>query len=168
MGTMKPAGRVWAFGDNISTEYMMPGHVMLSKMSEEEAKRHCMRAIRPEFSENVVRGDIVVAGENFGCGSSRLGSRLLQAVGVSCVVVESCAGIFMRNAISGGLPVIEVTDARERFRNGELCSIDLQAGAIANQSTGAKFTFPAFPEDVLRILEVGGIVPLLKSELRRR
>lgn len=159
------SGSVWIFGDNISTEYMMPGHVMLAKMDDEEAKKHCMSAIRPEFAGNVRPGDILVAGENFGCGSSRLGFRLLQALGVSCVVARSFAGIFFRNALSGGLPLVEHQDILSLVKEGDRCRIALEAGTIKNLSNGLSVSFVAMPAELQRILDAGGIIPLLKREL---
>ncbi len=161
-------GKVWLFGDSISTEYMMPGHVMLAKMPDDEAKLHCMSAIRPGFAGMVMPGDVVVAGENFGCGSSRLGSRMLSALGISCVIAESFAGIFYRNGINAGLPLIELPGIRQRFAEGDSCAVDLMAGTIANLSRGEVMAYPPFPPEVLRILSEGGIIPLLKREMQEQ
>lgn len=158
-------GKVWIFGDSVSTEYMMPGHVMLAKMSDDQAKVYCMSAIRPGFAQMVKAGDVIVAGENFGCGSSRLGSRLLSALGIACVIAESFAGIFFRNGINAGLPLIEKEDIRCYFREGETCSIDLQIGIIRNLDQATEVAFPPYSGQVLEILSAGGIIPLLKKEL---
>jgi 3-isopropylmalate/(R)-2-methylmalate dehydratase small subunit len=157
-------GRVWIFGDNVSTEYMMPGYTMLAKMSDERAKLHCMEAIRPGFARQVHPGDILIGGENFGCGSSRLASRLLIALGFTAVIAESFAGIFFRNGINTGLPLIECPGIRQSFHEGDLCRVNLAAGAISNVSNGKSASFNPFPEHLLRILRAGGLVGLLKGE----
>jgi 3-isopropylmalate/(R)-2-methylmalate dehydratase small subunit len=158
-------GRVWSFGDNVSTEYMMPGFTMLGKMSDEQARQHCMAALRPEFAPGVKPGDIIIAGENFGCGSSRIASKLLLALGISCVLADSVAGIFYRNSISTGLPVIELRGISRFARDGDRCAVRLAEGLIENHRSGDALKFPAFPLHIITILEAGGLIPLLKAEL---
>jgi 3-isopropylmalate/(R)-2-methylmalate dehydratase small subunit len=160
-----PAGRVWLFGDNVSTEYMMPGFTMLGKMTDEQAKLHCMAALRPEFAKEVQPGDILVAGENFGCGSSRIASKLLLALGISCVLAESIAGIFYRNSISTGLPAIELRGICGFAREGDQCTVRLADGLIENSRTRTTMSFPPFPAHIITILDAGGLYPLLKAEL---
>lgn len=157
-------GRAWAFGDNVSTEYMMPGFTMLGKMTDEQARHHCMAALRPEFASGVQPGDMIVAGENFGCGSSRIASRLLLALGVSCVLAESVAGIFYRNSISTGLPVIEYRGIAALVRDGDPCTVRIEQGLMENRRSGATLHFPPFPPHIVTILEAGGLIPLLKAE----
>ena len=158
-------GRVWLFGDNVSTEYMMPGFTMLGKMTDEQAKRHCMAAVRPEFAQGVKPGDILMGGANFGCGSSRIASKLLLALGISCVLADSVAGIFYRNSISTGLPVIDLPGISRFARDGDVCSVRLMEGQIENRRTGDRLKFPPFPAHIIAILEAGGLFPLLKAEL---
>jgi 3-isopropylmalate/(R)-2-methylmalate dehydratase small subunit len=158
-------GRVWIFGDGVSTEYMMPGYTMLAKMSDEEARFHCMEAIRPGFARLVTPGDILVCGENFGCGSSRLASRLLIALGISAVVAESFAGIFYRNAINAGLPVVELGDARRLFDEGDRCRIDLLEGIVENLERGTRAHFEPLGEHLIGLLNAGGLIPFLRREL---
>jgi 3-isopropylmalate/(R)-2-methylmalate dehydratase small subunit len=162
-----PEGRVWIFGDNVSTEYMMPGFTMLGKMTDAQAQLHCMAALRPEFAKEVKPGDILIAGENFGCGSSRIASKLLLALGISCVLAESVAGIFYRNSISTGLPVIELRGVSGFAREAEHCVVRLGEGLIENRETGATMSFPPFPAHIITILDAGGLYPLLKAELAR-
>jgi 3-isopropylmalate/(R)-2-methylmalate dehydratase small subunit len=158
-------GRAWLFGDNVSTEYMMPGFTMLGKMTDEQAKRHCMAALRPEFAQGARPGDIIIGGENFGCGSSRIASKLLLALGISCVVADSVAGIFYRNSISTGLPVIDLRGMSRFARDGDVCRVRLAEGQIENRRSGETVNFPAFPAHIIRILDAGGLFPLLKAEL---
>jgi 3-isopropylmalate/(R)-2-methylmalate dehydratase small subunit len=159
-------GRVWIFGNNVSTEYMMPGYTMLAKMSDDEAKLHCMEAIRPGFAKLVNPGDILVGGQNFGCGSSRLASRLLLALGISAVISESFAGLFYRNAINAGLPAIEFSKARELFDEGDRCRIDPLSGTLENLHRGGTARFEPLGEHLVGILSAGGLVPFLKRELQ--
>jgi 3-isopropylmalate/(R)-2-methylmalate dehydratase small subunit len=158
-------GRAWSFGDNVSTEYMMPGFTMLGKMTDDLAKHNCMAALRPEFAKDVKLGDIIVAGENFGCGSSRIASKLLLALGISCVLAESVAGIFYRNSISTGLPVIELRGISKFLRDGDQCAVRLTDGLIENRATGGTLKFPPFPAHIITLLDAGGLIPLLKAEL---
>jgi 3-isopropylmalate/(R)-2-methylmalate dehydratase small subunit len=158
-------GRAWSFGDNVSTEYMMPGFTMLGKMTDEQARQHCLAALRPEFAPGVKPGDIIIAGENFGCGSSRIAAKLLLALGISCVLADSVAGIFYRNSISTGLPVIELRGVSRFARDGDVCSVRLTEGLIENRRTGETLDFPAFPAHIITILDAGGLIPLLKAEL---
>jgi 3-isopropylmalate/(R)-2-methylmalate dehydratase small subunit len=163
---MKPIrGRAWVFGDNVSTEYMMPGFTMLGKMTDDEAKHHCMATLRREFSAGVSAGDLVVGGENFGCGSSRVASRLLLALGVSCVLADSVAGIFYRNSINTGLPVIELAGVSKLVSDRDCCEVDLTGGLVMNHSSGRTLSFQPFPRHIMHVLEVGGLIPLLKAEL---
>jgi 3-isopropylmalate/(R)-2-methylmalate dehydratase small subunit len=158
-------GRVWLFGDNVSTEYMMPGFTMLGKMTDEQAKQHCMSALRPEFAHDVKPGDIIIGGENFGCGSSRIASKLLLALGISCVLADSVAGIFYRNSISTGLPIIDLRGISRFARDGDVCSVRLREGQIENRRSDDMLKFPAFPAHIITILDAGGLFPLLKAEL---
>jgi 3-isopropylmalate/(R)-2-methylmalate dehydratase small subunit len=158
-------GRVWLFGDNVSTEYMMPGFTMLGKMTDEQAKQHCMAALRPEFAQGATPGDIIIGGGNFGCGSSRIASKLLLALGVSCVLADSVAGIFYRNSISTGLPVIDLPGISGFARDGDVCSVRLMEGQIENRRSGDALKFPPFPAHIIAILDAGGLFPLLKAEL---
>jgi 3-isopropylmalate/(R)-2-methylmalate dehydratase small subunit len=158
-------GRVWLFADNVSTEYMMPGYTMLAKMPDSEAKLHCMEAIRPGFAKQVASGDMLVAGENFGCGSSRLAARLLLALGIAAVIAESFAGIFYRNAINAGLPLVELAGVRELFAEGDMCRLDFQQGILMNPDRNLSRQFAPLAPHLVSILQAGGLIPFLKREL---
>ncbi|MCD4843914.1 MAG: 3-isopropylmalate dehydratase [Methanosarcinales archaeon] len=146
-------GRIWKFGDHIDTDVIIPGKYLRTTDMMVFAG-HAMEGIDPDFSSNVRKGDIIVAGENFGCGSSREQAPLaLKHAGISCVVARSFARIFFRNAINVGLPIIE---ADIECAQGDLCNIDLQQGKIQcgdNVYSGTKL--PGF---LLEILTDGGLV----------
>ena len=121
----------------------------------------------PKFAEKVKEGDIIVAGENFGCGSSREHAPLaIKAAGVSCVIAKSFARIFYRNAINIGLPIIEAPDAVERIVDGDVLEIELTSGRIRNVTQGEEYAFPAFPAFIQEIIESGGLVNYTRKRLR--
>ncbi len=147
------SGRVWRFGDNIDTDVIIPGkYLRTTDMSVFAA--HAMEGIDPEFPKKVKKGDIIVAGRNFGCGSSREQAPLaLKHAGISCVVAESFARIFFRNAINVGLPIIE---AKIDCKEGDMIEIDLEKGVVKHQDR----TYPAtrLPAFLREILANGGLV----------
>lgn len=155
-------GRAWVFGDNIDTDQIIPAEYLVTMDSAELAK-HAFERARPEFARKVRRGDIVVAGRNFGCGSSREHApRALMGAGVSCVVAESFARIFFRNSINIGLPVIE---AAIKTSNGDEMLVDLAKGEVRNVSRGAAARFSSYPPFVMMLIEKGGLVPYTKEVL---
>ncbi len=156
------SGHVWVFGDNVDTDQIIPAEYLVTMKSSELAK-HAFENAMPEFASKVRRGDIVVAGRNFGCGSSREHApRALMGAGVSCVVAESFARIFFRNAINIGLPVIE---AKLASRNGDLVVVDLKNGSVTNKRTGESKKFSAYPPFVMMLIERGGLIPYTKEVL---
>ena len=157
-------GRVWKFGDNLSTDFMMPASCMHGKVAKEKMKEHCMASNRAEFASGVVVGDILVAGKNCGCGSSRPASDLLQELGISCIIAESLSLIFFRNSIAIGLPAIEVRGICELFSDGDKAKVDFSASCITNLTTGKEMPFAPFPNEVINLLSYGGVINLLKSE----
>lgn len=160
----KISGRIFVFGDNIDTDQIYPGRY-LELTAKADIASHCMEGARPGFAKEVKKGDIIVAGKNFGCGSSREHAAItLKEAGVSAVVAESFARIFFRNAINLGLPVITCKQIRERVKEGEILEIDLATGQITNQTTGEIYQGEGLSEFVLRILENGGIKPLFKEK----
>jgi 3-isopropylmalate/(R)-2-methylmalate dehydratase small subunit len=160
----KISGRIFVFGDNIDTDQIYPGRY-LELTAKADIASHCMEGARPGFAKEVKKGDIIVAGKNFGCGSSREHAAItLKEAGVSAVVAESFARIFFRNAINLGLPVITCKQIRDRVKEGEILEIDLATGQITNQTTGEIYQGEGLSEFVLRILENGGIKPLLKEK----
>ena len=155
-------GHAWAFGDNVDTDQIIPAEYLVTMKNSELAK-HAFENAMPKFASQVRKGDIIVAGRNFGCGSSREHApRALIGAGVSCVVAESFARIFFRNAINIGLPVIETKLAS---RSGDLVVVDLRRGAIKNERTGESKRFPAYPPFVMMLIEKGGLIPYTKEVL---
>lgn len=159
-GTFK--GRAWVFGDNVDTDQIIPAEYLVT-MDNRELAKHAFEKARPEFAKNVARGDIVVAGRNFGCGSSREHApRALMGAGVPCVVAESFARIFFRNAINIGLPVIE---AKLEAREGDVVLLDLSKGILRNDTRGTSASFAAYPPFVMMLVDKGGLIPYTKEML---
>jgi len=159
-GTFK--GRAWTFGDNVDTDQIIPAEHLVTMDSKELAK-YAFSKVAPDFPKKVMQGDIVVAGRNFGCGSSREHApRALMGAGVSCVVAESFARIFFRNSINIGLPLVEASlDAKE----GDIVTVDLGRGIVRNESTGKEAGFAGYPPFVMMLMEKGGLVPYTKEML---
>jgi len=159
------SGRVWKYGDHINTDLIIPGRY-LDNYDLKHLASHAMEDVDAQFSKNVQAGDIVVAGRNFGCGSSREQAPLaLKAAGVNAVIVGSAARIFYRNAINVGLLIIVCPEAERLFEQGDTAEIDLAGGILRNTRSGmtAKFTPP--PAFLLEILEDGGLVPHLRKRM---
>ena len=158
-------GRAWRFGNNVDTDQIIPAE-FLTTMDSAELARNVFSKTRPGMSEKIMEGDIVVAGRNFGCGSSREHApRALLGAGVSCVIAESFARIFFRNAINIGLPVIEATvEAAE----GETISVSLKDGAIKNETTGKTYQFRSYPPFVMMLVEKGGLMAYTREMLKCR
>ena len=160
-------GRVWRFGDDISTDHIIAGRYLTSTDPTVLAA-HVMEAVDREFVRKIRRGDILVAGVNFGCGSSREQAPLaLKAAGISCVVADSFARIFFRNSINIGFPVIECPGLHAQVTDGDTISLDLPAGHIVLPA-GKTVPFHPFPPNILEILEAGGLVPKLRAELAEK
>lgn len=148
-------GKTWTFGKNIDTDVIIPGRY-LRTFNPQDLADHVLEGERPDFTSNVQSGDIIVADENFGCGSSREQAPVaIKTAGVSAIVAKSFARIFYRNAINIGLPVI-VSDIEAK--DGDIISIDLSQGTLINRTTGEEKTFEPFKEFMLSILEDGGLV----------
>lgn len=159
-------GKVWKYGDDINTDVIFPGKYTYSVLDPEEMARHALEDLDPEFAPNVRKGDIIVAGKNFGCGSSReQAATCLKYAGVQAVVARSFARIFFRNAVNQGLPVIQCSEVVDKVRTGDEMGIDFTRGII--QTPGGEFGFIPFPEYILRILDAGGLIPFIKKKLER-
>ena len=157
--------RAWVFGDDISTDAIIPGRYLFKWKSSELAK-HAMEGADPEFARKVRRGDVIVAGKNFGCGSSREHAPIaLKAAGVSAIVAESFARIFYRNAINQGLLVLTCSNVSKGFKSGDKVEIDTKKGIVRNLNTGKTFNAEPLPGFVLEILDAGGLLPYLKRNL---
>jgi len=157
-------GRIWKFGDDLSTDLMMPGSVLHGKVPKEKMKEHCMEANRPEFASLVKAGDILVAGKNCGCGSSRPAPDILKDLNLSCVIAESFAAIFFRNCIAIGLPALEVKGISKFLQDGDAARVDLISGTITNVANGDQIRFAPFPKEINELLNCGGVVNMLIKE----
>ena len=156
-------GRVWKFGDDINTDILAPGSYI--KLPLIELAAHCLESVHPNFSVSVVEGDIIVAGKNFGMGSSREQAvQVLKALGVAAVVAASFGGIFYRNAFNLGLPAIVSQDI-DQIQADHNIELDLKLGRIFNISTGQDLIGDAVPENLLTLIESGGLVPYLEKQL---
>ncbi|MEM3736645.1 MAG: 3-isopropylmalate dehydratase small subunit [Candidatus Bathyarchaeia archaeon] len=164
MGSWKLSGKVWKFGDDINTDIIISGKYKFKTLDMKELASHAMEAVDPEFAKKVTSGDIIFAGKNFGCGSSReQAPRVLKELGLSAVVASSFARIFYRNAINIGLPLIESKEAVEETETGDMVSIDLTMGTIRNETKGRSYSFTPIPTFMLEILQSGGLVEYLKK-----
>ena len=151
------------YGDNVDTDVIIPARY-LNTSAPEELAAHCMEDIDPRFAGDVRRGDILVAGRNFGCGSSREHAPLaIKASGIACVIAESFARIFYRNALNIGLPILECPVAADAISSGDEVSIDLGAGRIVDLTIGASFTAEPFPPFMMDLIAAGGLAAYLKG-----
>jgi 3-isopropylmalate/(R)-2-methylmalate dehydratase small subunit len=158
-------GNVWKYGDNVDTDGIIPARY-LNVSTPEELAQHCMEDIDTSFAGSVQPGDIIVGGENFGCGSSREHAPLaLKGAGVSCVVAKSFARIFYRNAINIGLPILECAKAVEETEKNDQLTVDLKTGTIANGRTGCTYQTTPLPDFIMEIVEAGGLVPYTAGKL---
>ncbi len=160
-------GKVWKYGDNVNTDAIIPAR-HLNVSTPEELARHCMEDIDTSFAGRVQPGDIIVAGENFGCGSSREHAPLaIKGANVACVVAKSFARIFYRNGINVGLPILECPEAVEETEKGDQLAIDLKAGTVTNERTGCTYRTTPFPAPILEIIQAGGLVPYTRRRVER-
>jgi 3-isopropylmalate/(R)-2-methylmalate dehydratase small subunit len=155
-------GKVWKFGDNVDTDVITPGIYMDAPM--EEMKKHVLEAMNPRFPREVQPGDMIIAGKNFGCGSSReTAPNAIQALGVAAVVAASFGRIFFRNAIAIGLPIITCSQAAEHFQEGEEAELDIPQALVKNLTRDSTHSGEVLAGEVLDILSAGGILAWLKS-----
>lgn len=161
-------GRVWKFGDAINTDLMMPGSEVLSKpgLSDKEAAMYCMAANRPGWAAQVQEGDIIIAGRNWGCGSSRPAARLFKALGISVIVADSMARLFFRNAINIGLPVLICPGCSAAFTEGDRARVNISSGEVRNLTSGLVLQGEALPwnSPPAQILRAGGLKNLMQRE----
>lgn len=160
---MKIRGRVFKYGNDVDTDVIIPARY-LNTTSESELASHCMEDIDPDFVKKVRPGDIIVAGDNFGCGSSREHAPIaIKASGVKLVIAASFARIFYRNSINIGLPIWECPEAAAAIANGDEAEADLAAGTITDVTTGKTFIAQPFPPFIQNIIEAGGLINSLKK-----
>ena len=158
-------GVAWKYGDHVNTDVIIPARY-LNTIDPDELAAHCMEDIDSSFSKEVMKGDIMVAGENFGCGSSREHAPLsIKTAGISCIIAASFARIFFRNAINQGLPVIQCPEAVDNIKNGEEIDVLFSAGKI--ETKRGIFDFAPLPESILNILEAGGLIPYIKKRIKK-
>jgi len=161
---MNLTGNAWKYGDNINTDVIFPGKYTYTLTDPEEIAAHALEDLDPSFAAGVQPGDVIVAGRNWGCGSSReQAATCLKWAGVGGVVAVSFARIFYRNAINNGLPAIVCPEAVAAIEAGQRVTIDLSQGEIA--CPGAVFSFDPFPPSVQQILAAGGLIPHLRNSL---
>ena len=160
---MNAKGTVFKYGDNIDTDVIIPARY-LNTQSAAELASHCMEDIDKTFITRVQAGDIIVGGENFGCGSSREHAPLaIKAAGVSCVIAKSFARIFYRNSINIGMPILECPAASEAIANGDTVAIDFDTGVITDETTGQTFQAAPFPPFIQKIIAAGGLMNSLQG-----
>ena len=161
---MKANGMVFKYGDNADTDVIIPARY-LNSSDPGELATHCMEDIDKEFVKKVNKGDIIVAEKNFGCGSSREHAPIaIKAAGVSCVIAETFARIFYRNAINIGLPIIECPEASRGIEAGDEVEVDFDSGIITNKTKGTSFKGQAFPEFMQRIIKAEGLVNYINGK----
>ena len=162
---MKAAhGRVFKYGDNVDTDVIIPARY-LNSSDPKELATHCMEDIDKDFVNNVKAGDIMVANKNFGCGSSREHAPIaIKAAGVSCVIADTFARIFYRNAINIGLPIIECPEAAKAIEAGDEVEIDFDSGKIYDRTKGMEFQGQPFPEFMQKLIAAGGLVKYTNSK----
>lgn len=162
---MKAAkGRVFKYGDNVDTDVIIPARY-LNSSDPKELAAHCMEDIDSAFVKEVKEGDIIVADKNFGCGSSREHAPIaIKAAGVSCVIAETFARIFYRNAINIGLPIIECGEAAKAIAAGDEVAVDFDSGVITDVTTGATFQGQAFPPFMQKIIDCEGLVNYINQK----
>ena len=155
--------KVYKYGDNVDTDVIIPARY-LNAPDEKSLASHCMEDIDAGFASSVEAGDIIVAGSNFGCGSSREHAPLaIKACGVKCVIAPSFARIFYRNAINIGLPIMECPQAAAEIQAGDTVQVDFTSGTITDETTGKTYQAAPFPQFVQGIIEAGGLLSSLKA-----
>ena len=161
---MKAKGTVFKYGDNVDTDVIIPARY-LNVSEPSELASHCMEDIDTEFVKKVKKRDIIIADKNFGCGSSREHAPIaIKASGVSCVIAETFARIFYRNAITIGLPIIECPEASVGIGAGDEVEVDFDSGMIYNRTRGTQFKGQAFPEFMQKIITAGGLINYINSQ----
>jgi len=158
--------RVWKYGDDVNTDMLFPGKYTYTCSTPEEILPHLLEDLDPEFSGSAKPGDIIIAGKNFGCGSSREQPVVgLKTVGIAAVVAEGFARIFYRAAINQGLVLIEAPEAVRAYRDGDDVALDVEGGTITID--GNEFSFPPLPAEILAIRDAGGLLPYAREKLER-
>lgn len=165
---MALTGKVHRYGDDVNTDEIIPARY-LNTTDEAELASHCMEDIDADFPKNVRAGDIIVAGKNFGCGSSREHAPIaIKAAKVSCVIAATYARIFYRNAINIGLPILECPAAAKAIKAGDTLTVDLSTGTIRSRATGKTYTAEPFPPFMQELIAAGGLIPYTMRQLNTK
>lgn len=158
-------GKAIKYGDNVDTDVIIPAR-FLNTSDPKELAAHCMEDLDKSFKDKVKPGDIMVAGDNFGCGSSREHAPIaIKESGISCVIAKSFARIFYRNAINIGLPILECPEAASSIEDGDIVSVDFETGVIKDITKGIEFKSQPFPEFIKKIIECGGLINYVKEKV---
>ncbi|ODS30599.1 MAG: 3-isopropylmalate dehydratase small subunit [Candidatus Scalindua rubra] len=156
-------GKSWKYGDNVNTDEIIPARY-LNTTDVKELSSHCMEDIDPEFVKKAKEGDVIVAGDNFGCGSSREHAPIsIKAFGISCVIAKSFARIFFRNAINIGLPIFESEEASAGISEGDEVQVDIDSSKITNLTTNKEYSFTPFADEMKAIIQAGGLMEYIKA-----
>jgi 3-isopropylmalate/(R)-2-methylmalate dehydratase small subunit len=162
-------GRAWRFGDNVDTDQIIPAKYAIYSLDEGKLGEHAMEGVpgnESGWSSKIARGDIVVGGANFGCGSSReIAPIAIRGAGVSCVIADSFARIFFRNSINLGYPILQSPQAAEAIEEGDELEVDLEEGVIRNFTKGDEYRAEPFPEFMTELMRMGGLVPWVRKRL---
>ena len=156
-------GKGWKYGDNVNTDEIIPARY-LNTTDEKELASHCMEDIDQDFVKKASKGDIIIAGENFGCGSSREHAPIsIKALGISCVIAKRFARIFFRNSINIGLPIFESVDAVTEINDGDEIEVDINSSKITNLATSKEYSFTPFADEMKDIIKAGGLMKYIKA-----
>ena len=159
--------KVWKYGDDVNTDMLFPGKYTYTCATAEEILPHLLEDLDPGFAENVKKGAIILAGSNFGCGSSREQPVLgLKAAGIEAVIAKSFARIFYRSAINQGLLLVECSVAVDAYSDGDEVSLDVDGGIV--KVSGSEFTFPKLPEEIMAIRDAGGLLNYARAKLEKK
>ncbi len=162
---IKITGKTWKFGNDIDTDAIIPARY-LNSIDPAFLASHCMEDADPEFASKVKPGDILVAGKNFGCGSSREHAPIsIKAAGVSCVIAESFARIFYRNSFNTGLPILECPEASARIENGDELEVDLDQGTIVNRTKSETYRAQPIPPFMQKLIQAGGLMEYVRTQM---
>ena len=165
--TSRLCGNAHLFGNHVDTDLIIPSRYLVTA-DEHELGKHAFAIERPDFAQSVHEGDILVAGRNFGCGSSREHAPLaIRGAGIRCILAESFARTFYRNCVNRGFPVIELKDASSRIRQGDRLCVDLEQSMVINETTGERLPFVPLPEFVLEMWRLGGLFGYIQRQLNQ-
>lgn len=160
---MQAQGKTWKYGDNVDTDVIIPARYLNTPDASELAK-HCMEDIDTSFAAKVQKGEIMIAGKNFGCGSSREHAPLaIKTCGIACVIAASFARIFYRNALNIALPILECPEAAESIKAGDEVEVDFDTGIIVDKTTGKSFQAEPFPPFMQDLIKAGGLAAYMKG-----